>query len=116
MLLAVAAVAVGVFVGFVFGTIFFTIFNDQKGLSRTALWWLVGLYLGIGEVGGGLAIQVISHEPPLTAWYLICCTLSFLVIGVPTFFDYRASGRLKHVRVHQERLDALILKKKNGDQ
>src|SRR5437870_12704913 len=32
--------AVGIFVGFLFGIVFFAIFNDRKGLSRKALWWL----------------------------------------------------------------------------
>ena len=111
MFLALGSAAVGVFVGFVCGTIFFVIFNDQRGLSTTALWWLVGLYLGVGETGGGLAVQAISKDQVFTASYLVCCTVIFLIIAVPTFYDYRRSGRLMHVRVQERQRDASALKK-----
>ena len=125
MLALVAAAAVGIFVGFVFGTVFYVILNDPRGANRKALWWLIGLYLGIGQLAGGVAVtaitgavpesnQVSSQNPTNTAVYLVSCTLVFLVVAIPSFVRYVKQDQRMRSIDQGRRSDALALIKPTG--
>lgn len=110
MLPIIASISVGALIGFIFGSIYYVIFNDPEGVDRKSLHWLLGIYVSIGQAGGGIAIQIMMKENRLTCYYLISCTLIFLILAAPAFYYHNKTSRIIKERElkNSEDLDELI--------